>query len=483
MATKKDLVEAYSFSRRRLVTAFVSGAPGGREVEPSRPGRTIVGGIALAVLLVAGALVLGILKSPTTIDWDSPGLISEKESGADYILLETDDGGTELRPLANITSAMLILGPDLEATEVPRDKFERERGAPIGILGAPATPPEAASLIQSGWSACTGMVGAPEPTGIKIDLSEESAATPVTDTSFVVRTKEGRVYLIAESEVGAGARGERAYAYLVPDGPSQDGILQEVAAQSGTAAATVPETFVELFPAGSPLSLASFGLARSDLGKQWPGRSSVPGAEKAKIGDLLRVGEDSIYLVRPDDVVRLDPFSQAVYSSLTVPAGTRSERPITQAPPGALPNFADQAGVQWPITTTGAQPRGQLCALLDTPGGTPGVRLATTTDGSDASSEDVEFDSVDITVDPGHGAFVQSGDWDDQGPTQPILIDDRGYENPVGPGSEAENLGYADVDPIIVPQQWIARFRTGVQLTLDAARCPPTSTPEKSSCV
>ena len=50
MATKKDLVEAYSFSRRRLVTAFVSGAPGGREVEPARPGRTIVGGLALAVL-------------------------------------------------------------------------------------------------------------------------------------------------------------------------------------------------------------------------------------------------------------------------------------------------------------------------------------------------------------------------------------------------------------------------------------------------
>ena len=60
MATKKDLVEAYSFSRRRLVTAFVSGAPGGREVEPARPGRTIVGGLALAVLLIAGAAIAGI---------------------------------------------------------------------------------------------------------------------------------------------------------------------------------------------------------------------------------------------------------------------------------------------------------------------------------------------------------------------------------------------------------------------------------------
>ncbi len=55
MATKKDLVEAYSFSRRRLVTAFVSGAPGGREVEPSRPGRTIVGGLALITPQVLAA--------------------------------------------------------------------------------------------------------------------------------------------------------------------------------------------------------------------------------------------------------------------------------------------------------------------------------------------------------------------------------------------------------------------------------------------
>ena len=61
MATKKDLVEAHAFSRRRLVTAFLSGAPGGREVEPARPGRTIFGGLALAVLLIAAAAIASVL--------------------------------------------------------------------------------------------------------------------------------------------------------------------------------------------------------------------------------------------------------------------------------------------------------------------------------------------------------------------------------------------------------------------------------------
>ena len=60
MSSKRDLVEAHSFNRRRLVTAFVSGAPGGREVEPVRYGRTLVGGLVLALLIVAGAAVGGV---------------------------------------------------------------------------------------------------------------------------------------------------------------------------------------------------------------------------------------------------------------------------------------------------------------------------------------------------------------------------------------------------------------------------------------
>ena len=73
MGTQRDLVEAHSFNRRRLVTAFVSGAPGGREIEPTRPGRTIAAGLVLAVLLVAGAAVSGALQGRTPTDGDDPG--------------------------------------------------------------------------------------------------------------------------------------------------------------------------------------------------------------------------------------------------------------------------------------------------------------------------------------------------------------------------------------------------------------------------
>ena len=49
MSSKRDLVEAHGYNRRRLVTAFVSGAPGGKELEPARPLRAVV--IAVAVLV------------------------------------------------------------------------------------------------------------------------------------------------------------------------------------------------------------------------------------------------------------------------------------------------------------------------------------------------------------------------------------------------------------------------------------------------
>src|SRR6059036_2592783 len=100
MATKKDLVEAYSFSRRRLVTAFLSGAPGGREVEPARPGRTIVGGLALAVLLIAGAAIASVLAARTDEDWNKQGLVVSKQKAATYVILK-DEKHPTLIPIEN----------------------------------------------------------------------------------------------------------------------------------------------------------------------------------------------------------------------------------------------------------------------------------------------------------------------------------------------------------------------------------------------
>ena len=97
MASKRDLVEAHDFNRRPLVTAFLSGAPGGREVEPVRYGRTIIGGLILAALLVEGAAVTGVLKPAVGDDWRDNGLVIGKTSGSRFLMF---DG--KLYPIANI---------------------------------------------------------------------------------------------------------------------------------------------------------------------------------------------------------------------------------------------------------------------------------------------------------------------------------------------------------------------------------------------
>ena len=119
MATKKDLVEAQSFSRRRLTTAFVSGAPGGREVEPHRPLRAVVGGLALTAVLVLGSMAFGWLRSSLPADWEDNRLIIAEDSGARYVSLKG-----LLHPVVNTTSARLLIpSKDFRVLAVPDEEL------------------------------------------------------------------------------------------------------------------------------------------------------------------------------------------------------------------------------------------------------------------------------------------------------------------------------------------------------------------------
>src|SRR5919199_2837595 len=104
MASKRDLVEAHAFNRRRLVTAFLGGAPGGRELEPARPARAVVAGVVLAVLLLVGAAVAGYLRPGLPNGWNQNSLVIARNSGARYVAT-----GGVLYPVANTTSARLLL--------------------------------------------------------------------------------------------------------------------------------------------------------------------------------------------------------------------------------------------------------------------------------------------------------------------------------------------------------------------------------------
>ena len=250
MATKKDLVEAYSFSRRRLVTAFVSGAPGGREVEPTKPGRMLVGGVALAILLIAGAAVAGALTGRPDPDLEKPGLVTD-DHGALYVILGEDQvpgDDPRLRPVINVTSAQLILGAGQETRKVKDEILsEAKKGPSIGILDAPATVPDPESLVNSGWISCTAT-----DYGIKTEVSDQPQVERTPRIGFVVRAAGTKKrYLIAEAPHPD--HPTRAYSYELPEGnidPLLDGVgASPGAAVEGAARAVLYAALFKLFGA------------------------------------------------------------------------------------------------------------------------------------------------------------------------------------------------------------------------------------------
>lgn len=469
MATKRDLVEAHAFSRRRLVTAFVSGAPGGREVEPARPGRTIVGGLALAVLLVAGAAVAGILVGRDPEDWNKPGLLISEDKGGLYVILEESDH-PELHSILNITSAQLILGPDLEPTILGEDTIAaQDLGQDLGILGAPQTVPDTDRLIDSGWTACTSPEG-----GLAVTMAEDPGVEPLLDSGFTV-TSAGHDYVIATGREEAGEP-RRAYSYALPDGVPLDPLLTALELPIKKDAREVPEEWLRLFPSGGSLDFATLGL--QGYGDPAPGAGAELPAG-TQVGQIITVdGGETFQVLTAQGPAALDPFAKAVYEAVPKPEVAKPVdlTPITldTAPQvdSALPPFA---AAHWPDQLLD-DVLGDHCALLQTGPDQKPVALMATDPTESASAEGVAAGAERLGVDPGHGAYVQVGDWDDTSSTTLFVIDAKGVAYALDGAEAARQLGYDAHPAPLVPDPWVELFEPGVTLSRGDALCPPAST-------
>ena len=475
MATKKDLVEAYSFSRRRLVTAFVSGAPGGREVEPARPGRTIVGGVALAVLLAAGAAIAGVFAPRTPEDWNQPGLIISKETGAAYVILESDPN--ELRPVSNTTSAKLILGAGSEPTLISQDTIDDQRiGDDIGIFGAPASVPTPSLLINSGWTACTG-----DGHGIAVRVADAPDVTPVTGQGLTV-VNNGQYYVVAQSDpAGPGAGG--TYLYPVPEqvapGIDQtDVLLSQVGMPGLRNAVEVPRQWLTLFPVAAPLDWDAFELE----GFGGPPKQPLPDdAAKAKVGDVLQTGEGDYFLVTQSGPVKLPDFAAQVYLDIVLPNDKLARTiPVDRAPSVGFGEDAFLADTRWPAEPPAALATDPCAQLTAARGEAPVAQLVSP--GPSSGVGGTGAGDEDIVVDPGRGAYVLSGGWSGSADgASPYVVDAKGRANPLVGAGAASQLGYDDVDAPVVPDSWVELFTCGVQLSQQAALQPP-SEKDRAQC-
>lgn len=470
MATKKDLVEAHSFSRRRLVTAFLSGAPGGREVEPSRPGRTIVGGIALSVLLVAGAAIASVLSARTPEDWNQPGLIASQGSGALYAILAQEDTPV-LYPIINTTSAQLIFGATASPTSVERETVnEQAPGPTIGIFNAPAELPITEDLITTGWTACTG-----DGLGIKVNVDLAPRVDPGDGYGFTVRTEDDDFYLITAGDEDGGPRRTRAYA--LPDDLGADDLLVALGVDVREDAITVPGDWLRLFEAGDPLGFESFGFSAAG-----PPPASLRGVPGAEVGAYVPFSNGSGAVITPEGLLQLEPFALAVYANSIVPG--------TSNLPAALPLDTDlpptpstgntYADAHWPAEPVAeGTPPGQACAVLVAEEGErPAVQLGIDPQGEASAASVADPTQRPVVVLPGHGSFVYSGTFEDLTTESPFVVASTGDIYPLADRESISKLGYAGVDAPVVPDQWIRLFDGGVALSTTAALCPPVPDPE-----
>ena len=486
MATKRDLVEAHSFSRRRLVTAFVSGAPGGREVEPARPGRSIVGGAALSVLLIAGAAVTGVFSDRPDSDWDAPGLVISKEQGAAYVIIDdAEETGElpELRPVLNITSAQLILGAEgLEPRIVSQETIEtRPLGEDIGILNAPASLPATGDLVDTGWTACTGL-----DRGLAVRVSSQAGVTPTqgTEAALVeVKGPDAGLWLVATAPEGDGPA--QAYRYAVPDDSDQtDAFLRDAGIGAGTAdAVKVPREWLDLFPRGGDLDVDSFGL--EDLGEPAPGQP-----DGVRVGDYEETATGGLVVDDDGRLQPLTPFAHALWSNLAA-SGARGGRQPRERDLEGESAAEGYAAARWPREPL-SRVAGQTCALLESSADRPPlVQLATSPEEEASADRVLDPSQRLVDVDPGAGAYVVSGDWDDVAAEaaqdgelggRRFVVDQKGRVNALVGEDTPSLLGYGTYEAPLVPSSWLDLFAPGVALSQEAALCPPQPEGAEPAC-
>ncbi|WP_377643591.1 type VII secretion protein EccB [Oryzobacter terrae] len=438
MATKKDLVDAQSFSRRRLTTAFVSGAPGGREVEPHRPLRAVAGGLALTAVLVLGSMAFGWLRSSLPDGWENNRLIIAEDSGARYVSIKE-----VLHPVVNTTSARLLIpSAEFKVLAVPDEELSSiDRGPTLGILGAPDSLTPAASLVNSGWVSCLE-----EGELVSTAIGRRRAVTPSADGAVVVRNGE-RTFVVADG---------RRYPVAARDVSSVTVALR----LDGRPAIVAPSSWLNLFPEGPALG----PLTIDDLGRSAPG---LPAG--ATVGSVLALEGDAEgrrYLVLPSG--DLEPLPELATEMYRLGSGASGrEVPVQAAQIRQLEVRPQQfAPTEWPSEIPTAIPDIPCATLTTAPGVQPEVSL-----GSRAEAvPDAERGRT--VVDTGDGALVRavSGQVLNRGTVLAVDQTATAYALEAADDELLARLGYAPSDVAPVPQAWTELLRPGAVLGAAAAR-------------
>ncbi|MEW2396093.1 type VII secretion protein EccB [Streptomyces sp. NPDC046862] len=472
MQNKRDQVQAHMFLMGRLTSSMLRSDPDAPESPQGRTNRGIAVGVIVAILLAAGAFVLGLVSPGTTDSWRSSGdLIVDKNTGARYLFL---DG--RLRPVRNYASAKLLTGGDLATTTVgAKSLMGTPHGTPVGIEGAPDEVPGAGDLSGDPWQVCaTPTKDATARTGSLTTLAVGNGAggDPLgKGQGVLVVGPGGTEYLLWQ---GSRLRLDRGSA------------AQEALGYASVTPVPVSAAFLNALPTGPDLAPPDIpGLG--DPGPRLGDRSTRVG----QIFQLAVPGSSArYYLLREDGLTPLtatevalvlgDPHTrQKAYGGTSpAPVTLTSEALKSHLAPGAGKTKGPGESPENPPKPVTVPQDQTLCARVtpQSKGTRVGVALAANGDLGPVAQHSSPAAAapclpVDrITVPPGRGALVRAvGAGGGKVGSTLYLVTEAGVKYRLSTQDAVAALGYQDMSPEEMPALMLAMLPSGPDLSPGAA--------------
>jgi type VII secretion protein EccB len=477
MASRRDQFQSYQFMVRRVLSSFVL-----HETDPAQPPLrrmtgAAFGSVMVAVIVLAIAGVVGVLKpSGSKADWKSSGhVIVEKPSGATYVwMADQETGKFFLYPTTNFSSAAL-LASTTETTSVSTQQLQHApRGPRLGLLDAPDALPTSDHLAGTPWTLCSlpakTISGEQVPNTALVVGRQRTSGVPIDNSAILVRDIELRTLHLVWHGHDYPIRGED---------PVLEGLTlrDQPQVEVGTA-------WLSALPGGKILTTPAA-----------PGRGQhtnvIPGG--ATVGEVRAVhsaGGTQNYLVQKDQIQAITPVQAAI--TLADPTvrqqayGGQSPvaRPMSAAVAASIPRLGlppadptDPPATNPPMAAVNSN-KSTVCASFSNAGLVPEVAVEAAVEGAElapATQQRTQNGTVlanRVEVQPGWGALVESMPSPTAKSGSLFLVNDEGRRFGIASDEVRDALGYTDATPVQLPASLVARIPAGDGLDPKAAQQP-----------
>ena len=463
MTSKRDLYQSYQFMMQRLISGLVL-----RESDPLQsPLRRMIGSafgsVMIAILALAVAGVIGLVKPGGNSSWKEEGkVIVEEETGAQYVWLPDKAGVYHLHPVPNIGSGALLVGT-AETVSVSRNSLaDAPRGVMLGIPGTVNSLPDPKNVVGLPWTLCS--LPAETVSGVLVPNTAlavgqaPTSGTPIGDNAMLLRDIEtDLLYLVWNS-----------HRYLIPD--QQAGLT---ALSLGTATQIrVGTAWLTSLPTGK------------DLAPVTPPGSGSPSAAVSgyTVGTVVRSASatgDASYVVQQDGLLPVSAVEAALTEQLTGPASVVDPQVIASVPvlDAPQPDPADLPAEMPEVVTPGSADS-TVCAEFGDNPATPEISLEAGVEGAQnaPASPKVEAGGTvladRVLIAPGTGAVVRSMSSPDDRNGPLFIVTDDGTRYAIPSKDILATLGLKSVKPILLPASLIDRVPQGAALDPEAAKVP-----------